>query len=345
MLPDRLQQIMRLLVEAYLTTGAPIGSKTLVEQMALKLSPATVRNLLADLETAGLLYAPHTSAGRLPTEAGLRFFVDGLLEKRPLNLEEEAALTALQQPAQDPLRLATERLAGLAACAGMIAVPKTNATLKHLEIVPLAGQRALVILVDSDDRIENRLIDVPLGVPLATLQQAAHHLATRLIGQQMDHVRLTLQQDIQNHRSALDTITAQMISEGLAAWGGGGGNQLIVRGQTHLLDSVRSLDDLDRIKSLFGILEQEETMLRLLELTQQAEGIQIFIGSENTLFDYTGCSLIIAPLQDTQQQVVGAVGVIGPTRLNYGRIIPMVDYTASLVSNWLTAGGLPKVKM
>lgn len=337
MLPERLQQILRLLVEAYLETGAPIGSKTLVEQMSLKLSPATVRNLLADLEAAGLLYAPHTSAGRLPTEAGLRFFVDGLLEHRPLHSSEEAAL---QQAQQDPLRMATERLSGLAACAGMIAVPKTNTALKHLEIVPLAGQRALVILVDSDDRIENRLIQLPPGVPLATLQQAAHYLATRLIGQGMEQVQIILQQDIQNHRTELDRLAAQMIAEGVAAWGGD--NQLIVRGQNHLLDTVRNLEDLERIKNLFGLLEREETMLRLLELTQQAEGVQIFIGSENTLFDYTGCSLIVAPLQAPDRQVAGAIGVIGPTRLNYGRIIPMVDYTATLVSSWM-AGQTPKV--
>jgi heat-inducible transcriptional repressor len=339
-LNERSREIFRLIVDGYVATGEPIGSRTLSRRLVQNLSPATIRNVMADLEEAGLLYSPHTSAGRLPTDAGLRFFVHGLLEVGRLAEEErrniESLCHARGKSLPQALEEATTALSGLSHCAGVVVVPKQDRPLKHLEFVHLGPGRALVVMVTEDGLVENRVIEVPLGLPPATLVSAANFLNARLIGRTVEEARAAIEAEIEAHRAQLDELTAKLVSAGLASWAGGdGGSALIVRGQANLLEDVTAVADLERLRALFELLETRETMLRLLDASMQGEGVQIFIGAENHLFGVAGCSMVIAPYQNSREQVVGAIGVIGPTRINYARIIPMVDYTAKVIGRLL----------
>lgn len=342
-LDTRAQTILRQLIDAYLDTGEPVGSRTLSKLLETNLSAATIRNIMADLEDFGLLFSPHTSAGRLPTASGLRFFVDTLLEHRPLSPEERVAIEThcvrSQRSSAEVLDQATRALSGMASCTGFVLAPATSPNIKHIEFVPLAGGRALVVLVDAEDQVENRVIDLPAGLPASALVQASNYLMARSSGKDLKSVKTAILDEISAGKSELDVLTQRVVSTGLAAWDGAQ-TQLIVRGQSHLLDDVRALQDIERIRKLFAILEQQETVVRLLEMAQGAEGVQIFIGSEHDLFSGTGCSMVISSLSGNaggmaQPQIIGAVGVIGPVRLNYGRIIPLVDYTAALVGKLL----------
>jgi heat-inducible transcriptional repressor len=299
------------------------------------LSPATIRNVMADLEEAGLLYSPHTSSGRLPTEAGLRLFVHGLLEIGGLAEDERRSIESLcvarGKSLAQALEEATTALSGLSHCAGIVVVPKHDRPLKHLEFVHLGPGRALVVLVTEDGIVENRVIEVPLGLPPASLVSAGNYLNARLIGRTIEEAKAEIQEEIASNRAQLDELSSKLVAAGLASWAGGEGNALIVRGQANLLEDVTALADLERLRNLFEMLETRETMLRLLDASRQAEGVQIFIGADSHLFGVTGCSVVIAPYQNSREQVVGAIGVIGPTRLNYARIIPMVDYTAKVI--------------
>jgi heat-inducible transcriptional repressor len=335
-LNDRSREIFRLIVDGFVQTGEPIGSRTLSRLLGQNLSPATIRNVMADLEEAGLLYSPHTSAGRLPTEAGLRLFVHGLLELGNLAEDErhniEALCAARGKSLAQALEEATSALSGLSHCAGVVVVPKQERPLKHIEFVHLGPGRALVVLVTEDGMVENRVIEVPLGVPPATLVSASNYLNARLVGRTIEEARSEIEDEIGSYKAQLDELTKRVVATGIASWAGGDGESaLIVRGQSHLLEDVTALGDLERLRTLFEMLETKETVLRLLDASRKAEGVQIFIGAENHLFGVAGCSMIIAPYQNSREQIVGAIGVIGPTRINYARIIPMVDYTAKVI--------------
>jgi heat-inducible transcriptional repressor len=323
-LDSRSAAVLREIVEQYVETGEPVGSRTLSRRLPLALSPATIRNVMADLTEAGLLYAPHTSAGRLPTDRGLRLFVDGLLQFGDLAEEErdaiDAALVSHGRSLQDTLAEASTLLSGLSAAAGLVLAPKAEGALKHIEFVPLASGRALVVLVSSEGQVENRVIDIPLGVPPSALQQASNYLNARLAGQTLADFRTNMAAEIARDRDTLDELAAGIIEAGLATWGGEGrGGNLIVRGQGRLLADITQIENLASIQTLFERLEAQETMLRLLELAETSDGVRIFIGAESGLFGSAGVSMIVAPARNATNRIVGAIGVIGPTRINYGR--------------------------
>jgi heat-inducible transcriptional repressor len=339
-LNERSREILRHIVDAYMETGEPVGSRTISRRLAMSLSPATIRNVMADLEEAGLLYAPHTSAGRLPTERGLSLFVSGLLELGGLSKEEREKIdgkcAAAGRSLADVLEDATTMLSGLSRCAGLVVAPKTERRLKHIEFVHLGPGRALVVMVTEDGLVENRIIDVPMGLPPASLIEATNYMSARLVGRTLNEARFGVLAELEQHRAELDALTTKVIEAGLATWAGEKqGGALIIRGQANLLDEVTALSDLERIRALFAALETKEAMVRLLEAADLAQGVQIFIGAQNELFGLAGCSVIIAPYRNSREQIVGAVGVIGPTRINYARIIPMVDYTAQVIGRIL----------
>ncbi len=341
-LDSRARDIFRHLVDLYLETGAPVGSRVLAETLdksgIASLSPASVRHVMALLEQAGLLYAPHTSAGRMPTDAGLRFFVDGLLELGHLSAQDKCAIeetcATTGRSFQEAIGQATGLLSGLSSCAGLVLAQALDRPLRHIEFVPLEAGRALVVLVTEDGQVENRLIDVPVGLPASSLVTASNFLATRLQGKSVDQARAGILAELTERRHDIDELTQKLIASGLAVWSQGtaGRGQLIVRGQSQLLGNI---DDLERLRQLFTSLETYENMERLLAATETASGVKVFVGAESGLFDHTGCSLIIAPLAQSEGKVLGAIGVIGPTRLNYARIVPLVDYTARALSRVL----------
>lgn len=339
-LNDRSREVLRLVVDAYVETGEPVGSRTLARQLGMAISPATIRNVMADLQDAGLLYSPHTSAGRLPTDAGLNLFVDGILQVGSLadaerrTIEERCATT--DRTTQQLLDEATKMLAGLGNCAGLVTAPKTETRLKHIEFVGLAPGRALVVLVTEDGAVENRVIAVPVGMPASTLVEATNFLAARMVGKTLGEAQTEFQAELDAHRRDLNELTAGLVQAGFATWTGEGDDRsLIVNGTEHLLDDVVVVEDLTRVRTLFAALETKRGLVELFEATMVADGVQIFIGAENDLFGLAGCSMIIAPYANSHNRVLGAVGVIGPARLDYGRIIPVVDYTAKVVGRLL----------
>lgn len=339
-LSDRSREIFRQVVDAYVATGEPIGSRTLSRKLGLGLSPATIRNVMADLEEAGLLYAPHTSAGRVPTEAGLRLFVDGLLEVGHLSSDErdnlEAHCAATGKSMAQALEQATSALSGLSQCAGLVLAPKTERALRHVEFVNLGPGRALVVLITEDGVVENRVIEVPVGIPPSALVRAGNYLSAYGVNRTLDETKLEIARDRDRNRAELDELTHRLVDAGLATWAeDGSAGALIVRGQAKLLDDISALEDLERVRHLFEMLETKETVMRLVEATHQGEGVRIFIGAGSALFGVAGCSMVIAPYMNSREQIVGAIGVIGPTRINYARIIPMVDYTAKVIGRFI----------
>lgn len=342
-LDNRATTVLRELVEVYVQTGEPVGSRTLSRRLPLNLSPASIRNVMADLEEAGLLYAPHTSAGRLPTERGLRLFVDGLLEFGDLSQEERESISARcaahGRSLQDTMAEAGQMLSGLAGAAGLVVAPKGEAPLRHIEFVPLGPGRALVVLVAGDGRVENRVIEVPAGLPPSSLVQAGNYLNARLAGRTLDETRSEVTAEIAANRTALDALTHQVVEAGMATWSGGSTGSLILRGQARLLENLENLSRVQEISALFERLEAQETTLKLLELAQRGEGVQIFIGAESGLFSTAGLSVVVAPFRNgspgSGEKIVGAIGVIGPSRINYGRVIPVVDYTARVLGRLL----------
>ncbi len=339
-LSERSREIFRHVVEAYVETGDPVGSRTLARRLSSSLSPATIRNVMADLQDAGLLYAPHTSAGRLPTDAGLRLFVDGLLELGALSKTEQADIEhrcrASGRSLEEALADASQTLSGLSHCTSLVLAPKTESTLKHIEFVPLSSGRALVVIVSESGLVENRVIDLPLGMPPSSLIEATNYLNARLVGRSLKDAREAVTREIDDGRAQIDRMTSELVSRGLATWAGDQpSGYLIVRGQANLLENVTEMAELDRVRNLLQTLETKETMLRLLDRTGSADGVQIFIGSGNDLFNVAGCSMIVAPFAAQGEKIVGAIGVIGPARLNYARIIPMVDFTAKVIGRLL----------
>ena len=334
-LNERSREIFRRVVEAYFETGEPVGSRTIARRLSETLSPATIRNVMSDLQELGLLYAPHTSAGRLPTEVGLRLFVNGLLEVGHLSRDDRGAIdarcAAIGRSVGDVLEEATGMLAGLSRAAGIVVAPKSERPLKHIEFVSLGPGRALVVMVNSAGVVENRIIEVPIGLPPSALVEATNYLNARLSERTLEEARAAILAELREHRAALDGLTKRVIELGLATWAGEASSALIVRGQSRLLEDVTAIDDLEAIRSLFEALERGETFMKLLELANAADGVQIFIGADNPLFGNAGCSVVIAPFTDGREKIVGAIGVAGPTRLNYARIIPLVDYTAKVI--------------
>ena len=344
-LDQRSREIFRNIVESYLANGEPVGSRTISRTSAANLSPASIRNVMMDLEDSGLIYAPHTSAGRLPTQLGLRFFVDALLEINAINEQERSRIDAevqvsnRQRRVEEVLGEASTMLSGLSQCASLVMSPKFNAKLKHIEFVSLAPGRALVIIVSEDGSVENRLVEVPSGLPDSTFVRASNYLSSIASGRSIDDVQKLVAGQVESLRRELDELTAKLVESGLAVWSGGdelSAKNLIVRGQANLIDQQGAAIDLERIRRLFEDIENKKELVEVLGLAEKAEGVRIFIGSENRLFSMSGSSMIVAPFKNQQEKIVGVLGVIGPTRLNYARIIPLVDYTAKLVGHLLS---------
>jgi heat-inducible transcriptional repressor len=338
-LNERSREIFKRIVETYLTTGEPVGSRNLSRALPMTLSPASVRNVMSDLESLGLIYAPHTSAGRLPTQTGLRLFVDGLLEVGDISLEERNQIesriagSGRRRAVEELLGEAGEMLSGLSRCAGVVLVDKQSKRLKQVEFVSLGEGRALAVLVGEEGDVENRIVALPDGLPLSSLREATNYLNARIGGLTLAEARARIEREIEERRAQLDALTASIVTAGLATWSGDGDERksLIVCGRSHLLEDVRVMEDLERVRLLFEDLDTKTDLIQLLGLAEGAEGVRIFIGSENKLFSLSGSALIVSPFEDTEQKIVGVLGVIGPTRLNYARIIPMVDYTAKLL--------------
>jgi heat-inducible transcriptional repressor len=340
-LNERSLDIFRQIVESYLATGEPVGSRNISRLITTPLSPASVRNVMSDLDQLGLVYAPHTSAGRLPTETGLRFFVDALMEIGDLGeadrREMEAKVATAGKSMDAVLNEASVMLSGLTRAAAVVLTAKANVRLKHIEFVRLEPERALVVLVAEDGQIENRVLPLPLGVPTSALTEASNFLNARIRGRTLAEARSELEQAMVASRNELDQLTQKVIAAGLASWSGGDSDerQLIVRGHANLLDDLHALEDLERVRLLFDDLETKRGVVDLLGLAERADGVRIFIGSENKLFSLSGSSTIVAPYRDGAGHIVGVLGVIGPTRLNYARVIPTVDYAARIVSRLL----------
>jgi len=347
-LNERSRDIFRQIVESYLATGEPVGSRNVSRLIAMPLSPASVRNVMSDLEQLGLIYAPHTSAGRLPTELGLRFFVDALMQVGDLteaerqSIQSQLASVGKAQSVEAALGEALTRLSGLTRAAAVVLTAKSNSRLKHIEFVRLEPERALVVLVGEDGQVENRLIDTPAGLPASALAEATNYLNARLRGRTLEAASAEILTELESERAELDQLTAKFVAEGLATLAAPAGTSrnvddkvLIVRGTSHLLDSVDAQIDLERVRTLFDDIERKNDLIRLLELAREGDGVRIFIGSENRLFSLSGSSIVAAPYQNTQGKVVGVIAVLGPTRLNYGRIIPMVDHTAKVIGRLL----------
>jgi len=345
-LNERSREILRRVVETYLETGDPVGSRFLSRHLPMSLSAASIRNVMSDLEALGLIFSPHTSAGRVPTEAGLRMFVDGLLEIGDLSEDErgqiERQIAGSHKSVEDVLDEASKMMSGLSQAAGFVVAPKFDAALKHIEFVAMDPGRALVVIVTEGGEVENRVIDVPVGLTPSALTEATNYLNQRLRGKTFEAAKTILAREMEFQKVELNELTSKVISSGLATWSGAKpataverddplGKSLIVRGRSRLLEDVHAMADLERVRLLFDDLENKRDLVQLLGLAESADGVRIFIGSENKLFSMSGSSLVISPYMDSRQQVVGVLGVIGPTRLNYARIIPMVDYTAKLV--------------
>jgi heat-inducible transcriptional repressor len=342
-LNERSREIFRLIVESYLATGEPVGSRNLSRILPMTLSPASVRNVMSDLEQLGLVYAPHTSAGRLPTEIGLRFFVDALMQIGDLTerdrkaIEAQVAASGQSKSVETVLTEASGLLSGLSRAAGVVLTAKANPRLKHIEFVRLEPERSLVVLVGEDGQVENRVLNIPLGLPTSALTEAGNFLNARIRGHTLAEVKVEVERTMKESKAELDQLTQRVVAEGLASWSGGESDErkLIVRGQAHLLEDLKVLADLERVRLLFDDLETRREVIDLLGRAEQAEGVRVFIGSENKLFSLSGSSTIVAPYHDASGHIVGVLGVIGPTRLNYARIVPMVDYTAKVVSKLL----------
>lgn len=344
LMSDRSREVFRRLVEAYLETGEPVGSRTLSRSVSENVSPATIRNVMQDLELLGLLDSPHASAGRVPTQIGLRLFVDGILEVGDVGIAERAEIErGLGRNDGDlPTLLdrAGEMLSGLTHGASLVLAPKAEAPIRHIEFVALGPDRALVVLVTADGQVENRVFEAPIGLTPSAMRQAANFLNAILQGRTLGEMRGVVAAEIARRRAELDALAADLVEDGTAVWatdGDGARDRLIVRGRANLLEGTEDAEQLERIRGLFDDLERKRDLAQLLELTQGGDGVRVFIGSENKLFSLSGSSLVVSPYMNADRKIIGAVGVIGPTRLNYGRIVPIVDYTAQLVGRLVSS--------
>ncbi len=344
---DRSREVFRRVVEGYLASGDPVGSRTLTRVLTEKVSAATIRNVMQDLEYLGLLDSPHVSAGRVPTQAGLRMFVDGLLEVGSVAEADRERIEASVTPSNQPQDVASmldrvgSALSGITKGASLVMVPKHEAPIRHLEFVNLGPDRALVVLVFADGHVENRVFTPPPGLTPSALREAANFLNSLAEGKTLAELRQTVAKDITRRRQEIDALARDLVESGLAVWEDQGEQteRLIVRGRANLLEETADAPDLERVRQLFDDLERTRDIADFLELAESGEGVRIFIGSENKLFSLSGSSLVVAPYMNADRKIIGAVGVIGPTRLNYGRIVPIVDYTAQLVGRLMSDRG------
>ena len=342
-LDQRSRDVFRLIVESYLREGDPIGSRSLSRMLPQSLSPATIRNVMSDLEQLGLIHAPHVSAGRLPTQQGLRFFVDAFLEIGDMSdgerrmIEAQVEASGRDQTIEHMLTEASQMLSGMSRGAGLVLTTKSEVPLKHIEFVPIDQGRALVVIVTEGGAVENRVIGIPKGLTPSALAEATNYLNAQLRGRTLEEAKALIARELETQKAQLNELTAKVIEAGLATWSGAGASNdplaksLIVRGRSRLLEDVHAVEDLERIRLLFDELENKRDLVQLLGLAEEADGVRIFIGSENKLFSLSGSSVVLSPYKDANDKVIGVLGVIGPTRLNYARVIPMVDYTAKLV--------------
>ena len=348
-LDDRSRDVFRRIVEGYLSSGEAVGSRTISRAIEPQLSAATIRNVMSDLEHLGLVYAPHVSAGRMPTQMGLRWFVDGLMQVGNLSDDERRAIEGQLRGGQSVsgdtsvdtlLTEASQLLSGMARGAGLVIAGKGDERLRHIEFIRLEATRALVVTVGQSGQVENRIIELPAGMTASTLQEAANYLNAHAAGRTLAEARAVVAERLREARGEIDELAQSLVDQGLAVWGGEGSGrnggrspaQLIVRGRSNLLGDARDEENIERLRMLFDDLETKDGIIRLLDLAESGDGVRIFIGSENKLFSLSGSSLVVAPYLDNERRVVGAVGVIGPTRLNYARVVPVVDYTARLFS-------------
>ena len=343
-LDARSRDVFRHIVENYLQTGEPLGSRNLSRVFSEGLSAATIRNVMGDLEHLGLIFAPHTSAGRLPTELGLRFFVDSFMEIGDLNSEDRRSIDAQVRASGDGrsmesiLTEASQLLSGLTHSAGLVTSAKQDLRLKHIEFVRLEPTRALVVIVGESGHVENRIIDLPAGITASSLVEAANYMNAKVAGLTLGEARTQFERLHNETRAELDSLVARMVDEGVAVWAGAQDRdpgRIIVSGHANLLNDLKAAEDLARVQRLFDDLEAKDSLIRLLNLAEEGEGVRIFIGAESRLFSQSGSSLVVAPYRDDNQRVIGALGIIGPTRLNYARIVPMIDYTAEVVGKML----------
>ncbi|KAF0175744.1 MAG: heat-inducible transcriptional repressor [Rhodobacteraceae bacterium] len=342
---DRSREVFRRVVEGYLASGDPVGSRTLTRSMSERLSAATIRNVMQDLEFLGLLDSPHISAGRIPTQLGLRMFVDGLLEVGAVGAEDRQLIdTASASNDQDITSLLDHiggTLSGITRGASVVLAPKAEAPIRHIEFVSLAADRALVVLVFANGHVENRIFTPPPGQTPSSMREAANFLNALAEGKTLSELRRNIVQDIANRRQEIDSLARALVESGIALWDNSDehAERLIVRGRANLIENTTESQDIDRIRVLFDDLERKRDIADFLELAETGEGVRIFIGSENKLFSLSGSSLVVSPYMNADRKIIGAVGVIGPTRLNYGRIVPIVDYTAQLVGRLLSERG------
>jgi heat-inducible transcriptional repressor len=343
-LDARSRDIFRMIVDSYLKDGEPVGSRNLSRLLPLTLSPATIRNVMSDLEHLGLVYAPHISAGRLPTQRGLRFFVDAFMEIGDLSDSERRAIEAQVKASgsgaslEHMLTEASQMLSGMSRGAGVVIAAKNEVPLKHIEFIQLEPGKALTVLVSQNGDVENRIVELPAGTTASQLQEASNFLNAHIHGRTLAEAKADIGKLKDETKTALDALSQALVEKGLAVWAGSEGGlpaRLIVRGRANLLENVTAQADIELLKHLFEDLENQDGVMQLLDLAEQGSGVRIFIGSENRLFSLSGSSLVVAPYRDKDSRVIGALGVIGPTRLNYARIVPMVDYTAQMVSRVL----------
>ena len=339
---DRSREVFRRVVEGYLANGDPVGSRTLTRDFSEKVSAATIRNVMQDLEYLGLLDSPHASAGRVPTQMGLRMFVDGLLEVGSPDVGDRAQIDATLGRNEDDVAGMLDRLgtalSGVTHGASLVLAPKHEAPIKHIEFVSLSHDRALAVLVFSDGHVENRLFAPPLGQTPSSMREAANFLNSLVEGKTLSELKRTIKTEMKKRRQEIDTLAAELVTSGLVIWESGEDQpeRLIVRGRANLLTGSGEAQDLEKVRSLFDDLERKRDIADFLELAEDGDGVRIFIGSENKLFSLSGSSLVVSPYMNSDRKIIGAVGVIGPTRLNYGRIVPIVNYTAQLVGKLIS---------
>lgn len=334
---DRNREVFETLVKVYLSNGMPVGSRTLSRDMKMKISPATIRNTMQDLEALGLLASPHISAGRIPTELGLRLYVDELMEVGELKEEEREKIESISEnhsgDVESLLDKAGSVLSGLTHTASLVMAPKSEAPIKHIEFVSLDRERALVVLVTADGNVENRVFKPPVGQTPSSMREAANFVNAFACGLTISELQESIAREISKRKKEIDSLASQLIESGIAVWETGDEQtkRLIVRGRANLLEGDGALQDLERIRILFDDLERKRDISQFLEIVDESDGVRIFIGSENKLFSLSGSTLVVSPYMNAERKIIGAVGVIGPTRLNYGRVVPIVDYTAQLV--------------
>ncbi len=338
---QRSLDVLKSVVDCYITTGSAIGSQAIAESIPYTLSSATVRNVLSRLQEAGLIYAPHTSAGRLPTEKGLKYFVNGLLKIGSLSEAEKRALKKkCQSKGYSPdsiLKEASRALSGLTQQASLVVVPKVESKLKHMEFLPLDSKTALLITVSNDGTVQNRVINLPPGLIAASLTEVSNYINAHYVGRSLHELQSVIKDDMSHIKAELDATAEHLVSAGLAQWiEANGQSNLILTGQENLLNNVTQLSQIEEIKRLYEELNKQECILSMLKASVAGKGVQIFIGSDNAFFSATGCSVVVSPSHDGDGRLIGALGVVGPMRLDYGRVIPMVDYTAKIVGKMLT---------